>query len=64
MDYGKHKFGAGPFTEEVEDVKTVLQFLPVFLSLFGIYIANNLSQTNALQVHLIPTTTHNHIHNL
>ena len=35
LDYGKYKFG-GPFTEEeVEDVKTILRFLPVFLSLFG-----------------------------
>ena len=42
LDYGKHKFG-GPFTEEeVEDVKTILRLLPVFLSPFGIYIANNL----------------------
>ena len=42
LDYGKHKFG-GPFTEEeVEDVKTILRLLPVFLSLFGAFVANNL----------------------
>ena len=60
LDYGKHKFG-GPFMEEeVEDVKTILGLLPVFLSLFGIYIATNpLNLTNAFQVHLIPTTTQN-----
>ena len=51
LDYGKHKFG-GPFTEEeVEDVKTILRLLPVFLSLFGAYIANNLmNQNNNFQV--------------
>ena len=33
LDYGKHKFG-GPFTEEeVEDVKTILRLLPLFLSI-------------------------------
>ena len=62
LDYGKHKFG-GPFTEEeVEDVKTVLRLLPVFLdlSLFGAYTANNLlKQNNPFQVHLIPTTAQN-----
>ena len=60
LDYGKHKFG-GPFTEEeVEDVKTILRLLPVFLSLFGIYIANNLvKKENPFQLHLIPTTTQN-----
>ena len=42
LDYGKHKFG-GPFTEEeVEDVKTVLRLMPLFLSPFGAYVANNL----------------------
>ena len=57
LDYGKHKFG-GPFTEEeVEDVKTILRLLPVFLSLFGAFIANNLlKQKNPFQLHLIPTT--------
>ena len=60
LDYGKHKFG-GPFTEEeVEDVKTVLRLLPVFLSLFGAFIANNLlKQNDPFQVHLIPTTAQN-----
>ena len=57
LDYGKHKFG-GPFTEEeVEDVKTVLRLLPVFLSLFGAFIANKLlKQNDPFQVHLILTT--------
>ena len=51
LDYGKHKFG-GPFTEEVEDVKTILRLLPVSLSLFGIFIANNLQkQENLFQLH-------------
>ena len=60
LDYGKYKFG-GPFTEEeVEDVKTILRLLPVFLSLFGAYIANNLmNQNNNFQVILIPTTAQN-----
>ena len=60
LDYGKHKFG-GPFTEEeVEDVKTILRLLPIFLSLFGSYIANNLlKQENPFQLHLIPTKVQN-----
>ena len=60
LDYGKHKFG-GPFTEEqVEDVKTILRFLSIFLSLFGIYIANNLLiQGNPFQLHLILTAAQN-----
>ena len=62
LDYGKHKFG-GPFTEEeVEDVKTILRLLPVFLSLFGAYniIANNLLNQNYLfQVNLIQTIARN-----
>ena len=38
LDYGKCKFG-GPFTEEeVEDVKTILRLLPLFLSIFGAFI--------------------------
>ena len=51
LDYGKHKFG-GPFTEEVEDVKTVLRLMP-----FGAYVANNLTDvsTNHLQVHTNPS---------
>ena len=60
LDYGKEKFGA-PFTEEgVEDAKTILRLLPVFLSLFGGYIANNLlKEDNPFQVHLIATTAQN-----
>ena len=35
MDYGKNKFG-GPFTEEeVEDVKTVLRMLPLFVCMLA-----------------------------
>ena len=33
MDYGKEKFG-GPFTEEEEDVKTVLRLLPLVICLY------------------------------
>ena len=36
LDFGKHKFG-GPFTEEeVEDVKTIFNLIPVLLSGFGV----------------------------
>ena len=35
MDLGKGKFG-GPFTiEEVEDVKTVLHFIPLLVTVAG-----------------------------
>ena len=45
LDYGKHKFG-GPFTEEeVEDVKTILRLLPLFLSSFGGLVANDMAYT-------------------
>ena len=59
LDYGKHKFG-GPFTEEeVEDVKTVLRLMPLFLSPFGAYVANNLIDvsTNHFQVWDLPNIT-------
>ena len=53
LDYGKDKFG-GPFTEEeVGNVKTILRLLPVFLSLFGVSITNNLMKENDP---FIPTT--------
>ena len=60
LDYGKHKFG-GPFTEEeVEDVKTVLRLMPLFISPFGALVANNLiGFTDHFQVHLISTTALN-----
>ena len=61
LDYGKDKFG-GPFTEEeVEDVKTILWLLPVFLSLFCASISNNLMiENDPFQDHvIIPTTTQN-----
>ena len=39
IDLGKHKYG-GPFSEsEVEDVKTLLRILVVFLSTSGLYIS-------------------------
>ena len=53
LDYGKHNFG-GPFTEEeVEDVKTILRLLPLFLSVFGALVANDLKY---FQAHIISTT--------
>ena len=56
LDYGKHKFG-GPFTEEeVEDVKTVLRLIPLYLSIFGVFIAHNLQSKNFFQAHLIHAT--------
>ena len=60
LDYGKHKFG-GPFTEEeVEDVKTVLRLMPVFMSSFGAIVANNLiGFANHFQVHFNSTTPQN-----
>ena len=55
LDYGKHKFG-GPFTEEeVEDVKTILRLLPLFLSTFGALVANNLAHEDYFQPHIIST---------
>ena len=55
MDYGKHKFG-GPFTEEeVEDVKTILRLLPLFLSVFGALVANDLAYDDHFQAHIITT---------
>ena len=60
LDYGKHKFG-GPFTEEeVEDVKTVLRLMPLFISPFGAFVAFNLIvSTDHFEVHLISTTAQN-----
>ena len=60
LDYGKHKFG-GPFTEEeVEDVKTILQLMPLYISPFGVYVANNLIVSrDHFQVHIILTTAQN-----
>ena len=56
LDYGKHKFG-GPFTEEeVEDVKTILRLLPLFLSTFGALVANDLAYEDHFQPHIISTT--------
>ena len=56
LDYGKHKFG-GPFTEEeVEDVKTILRLLPLFLSIFGAFVANDLGYKDHFQAHVISTT--------
>ena len=56
MDYGKHKFG-GPFTEEeVEDVKTILRLLPLFLSSFGALVANDMAYKDHFQAHIFPTT--------
>ena len=55
LDYGKHKFG-GPFTEEeVEDVKTILRLLPLFLSVFGALVANDLAYDDHFQAHIITT---------
>ena len=60
LDYGKHKFG-GPFTEEeVEDVKTVLRLMPLFMGPFGAFVANNLAVSrDHFQAHLISTTVQN-----
>ena len=56
LDYGKHKFG-GPFTEEeVEDVKTILRLLPLFLSSFGALVANEMAYTDHFQAHIFSTT--------
>ena len=56
LDYGKHKFG-GPFTEEeVEDVKTILRLLPLFLSIFGALVDNDLAYKDHFQAHIISTT--------
>ena len=53
LDYGKHKFG-GPFTEEeVEDVKTILRLLPLFLSVFGALVADDLGYNDYFQTHII-----------
>ena len=54
LDYGKDKFG-GPFTEEeVEDVKTVLRMLHLFLTSIGAFIANNFAlNKDAFQSHVI-----------
>ena len=55
LDYGKHKFG-GPFTEEeVEDVKTLLRLMPLFLSIFGICITHFVRNKNPFQAHIIRT---------
>ena len=41
IDLGKNKYG-GPFTnEEVEDTKTFLRILPLFLCLFGYHLAGD-----------------------
>ena len=56
LDYGKHKFG-GPFTEEeVEDVKTILRMLPLFLFVFLANIMTD-GQVSHFHVHIIPTNT-------
>ena len=56
LDYGKHKFG-GPFTEEeVEDVKTILRLLPLFLSTFRALVANDLAYDDHFQTHIISAT--------
>ena len=55
LDYGKHKFG-GPFTEEeVEDVKTILRLLPLFLSAFGALAGYNWGYKDHFQPHIIST---------
>ena len=55
LDYGKHKFG-GPFTEEeVEDVKTILRLLPLFLSSFGALVANDMGYKDHFQAHIFST---------
>ena len=55
LDYGKHKFG-GPFTEEeVEDVKTILRLLPLFLSSFGALVANDMAYKDHFQAHIFST---------
>ena len=39
IDLGKEKYG-GPFSdEEVEDVKTVLRMIPLYICIFGFYLA-------------------------
>ena len=45
LDYGKHKFSAQFTEKEVEDVKTVLQLMPLFISPFRAFVANNLIRT-------------------
>ena len=53
VDYGKDKFG-GPFTEEeVEDVKTVLRMLPLFVCMLASGIAND--EWSFLLSHLQPS---------
>ena len=54
LDYGKHKFGR-PFTEEVEDVKTILRMLVFFvLFLIGNLFADDLK--SLIHTHIIPST--------
>ena len=58
LDFGKDKFG-GPFTEEeVEDVKTVLRLLPLFISIAGTTLCAN--SNGAFPLHIIPTTQRTH----
>ena len=56
LDYAKHKFG-GPFTEEkVEDVKTILTNLPLFLFIFLSNIMDA-GLVSRFHTHVIPTNT-------
>ena len=58
LDFGKNKFG-GPFTEEeVEDVKTFLRILPIFIPLLcAVSTWNIVGLGDILQPHIIPTTS-------
>ena len=58
LDFGKNKFG-GPFTEEeVEDVKTFLRLLPLFIPiLFTVSTWNIVELDDFLQPHIISTTS-------
>ena len=58
LDFGKNKFG-GPFTEEeVEDVKTFLRLLPLFIPLLcAASTWNIVDLVDYLQPHIIPTTS-------
>ena len=53
MDFGKDvKFG-GPFTEEVEDVKTVVRLVPLPVSVYG--VALSIIHNGHVQLHAIPS---------